>query len=95
MGNGGGECIGGVIWLWLFLEAEVEAHHFLHLGFAGGAVAGKRFLDFVWGVFVDFEVILLGDKKDDAAGLGDHDAGGNVFAKEELFYGDDVWLGGV
>ena len=71
----------------------MKADHFFHLGLASGAVAGEGLFDFVWSVFVNFEVILFGDEKDDAASLGDHDASGDVFAEEEFFYGDDVWFG--
>lgn len=95
MSDGGGESVGGVIWFWFFLETEVKTNHFLHLWFAGGTVSGEGFLDFVWRVFVDFEMILFGNEKDNAASLSYHDAGSDVFAEEELFNGDNVWFGRV
>ena len=95
MSDGGGESIGSIVWLGFLLESEVKTDHFFHLGLAGGAVAGQSLFDFVWSVFVDFQVILFGDKKDDAASLCNHDAGGDILAKKEFFDRDDVWFGGI
>ena len=70
----------------------MDAYHFLHLGFGGGAVAGEGFLDFVWGVFENWNVVLSSDEEDNATCLGDSDAGSDVFGKEEAFDGDEIRL---
>lgn len=70
----------------------MDAYHFLHLGFGGGAVAGEGFLDFVRGILEDGNAVLGGDEEDDAACLGDSDAGSDVFGKEEAFDGDEIRL---
>lgn len=93
--DGGGEGVGGVVRLRLFLEAEVDADHLLDLRFGGGAVAGEGFFDFVRGVFADFSAVLLSDEEDDAAGFSDGDASSDVFGEKELFDGDDVGAGVV
>lgn len=94
MGDGGGEGVGGVVGLGDVVEVEVEPNHLLHLVFVGGTVAGDSFFDFVGGVFMDGEVVLATDENDDTAGFGDGDAGGDIFAKKQLFDGDDIGLVG-
>lgn len=71
----------------------MNANHFFHLRFASGAVAGEDFFDFVWRIFIDWEMELFGDEKNDAASFGNHDTGSDVFAKEKFFDRKDVWLG--
>ena len=93
MGDSGREGVGRIIWFGLVFKTQMEAYHFFHLGFARGAVAAEGFFDLVGGVFVDWEAGLLGDEKHNATGLGDRDAGGDIFGEKEFFYGDDVWLG--
>jgi len=54
MSDGGGESVGGIVWLRFLFESEMKTDHFFHLRFASGAVAGKSFFDFIWSVFVNF-----------------------------------------
>ena len=65
-------------------------NHFLDLLLLGVAVAGEGFFDLVRSVFVDHETILAGDEEDDAAGLGDRDAGGDVLGEKEFLDAEAV-----
>lgn len=91
-GNCGGEGVGGIVGLWLFLEAEMDFYHFLNLGFRSGAVAGKGLFNLVRGVFENRKIFLGGDEENDAAGLGDGNAGSNIFREKEAFDSDEVGL---
>lgn len=68
----------------------MDTYHFFHLSFGGGAVAGEGFLDFVWSVFENWNVVLSGDEQDDTASFSDGDAGGDILGKEEAFDGDKI-----
>lgn len=90
MDDGGGEGVGGVVGFWDLVEVEVEADHFLDLGFVGLAIAADGLLNLVRAVFENWHVILFRDEKADAAGFGDGDAGGDVLFEEEFFDRHDV-----
>ena len=62
MSDGGGEGVGGVIWLGFLFEIKMKFYHLLHLGFIGGAVAGESLFNFVRGIFVNWELMLFGDE---------------------------------
>lgn len=92
MDDGDGESVGGVIGLWHGLELEMNAYHFLDLGFVRHAVAADGVLNLVWAVFENGEIVLFGDEETDAAGFSDRDAGGNVLLKKELLNSHDVGM---
>ena len=47
MDDGDGKCVGGIVGLGRSFHVEMQAHHFLHLGFVGVAVAGDGHFDLV------------------------------------------------
>ena len=91
--DGGGESVGGVVWLGLDFKSEMDANHLFHLGLVGGAIAGKSLLDLIWGIFVDGDVFHGSYKKYYTSSFGYSDASSDVLREEETLYRYDIRLG--
>ena len=85
MDDGDGKCVGGIVGLGRSFHVEMQAHHFLHLGFVGVAVAGDGHFDLVRSIFENREAILVGDEQTNAASFCDGNTGSNVLLKKEFF----------
>ena len=92
MGDGSGESIGSIIWLWHFGKSEMKFHHLLHLFFVGTTVASHGLFDFVWRVFKGGKIVLLTDKQSDTPSLGNGYTCGDIFGAEEFFNTNAVRL---
>lgn len=84
MDNGDCEGIGSIIGLRNGFKFEMNADHFLDLGFVGHTVAADGVFDLIGAVFEDGEMALFGDKETDPASLSDGDASGNILFEKEL-----------
>ena len=93
-GNGGGECVGGVIRTRDFGKTQQDADRLLHLFLVGAGNAYNRLLDAVGRVFAERDAALGQGKGQNPARFGDPHGARDVPGKKEGFHAGFVGMVG-